>query len=92
MSDYLHWHSFRELDEAGGYTKGTSFRAFKRIEHQLKESHDYILLRLQDQRKAIDTLRSAQRIYASSLNVVLLSPTAENAIREYLQASGTPGQ
>ena len=85
MNDYLGWRSFRELDQTSGMAKGSAFKVFKRIEQGLEESHDYVLLRLQDQRDLIETLRSSQRIYASSMNVVLLSPATERLILNQLQ-------
>lgn len=89
MNDYLHWHSFRELDQAGGVPKGSAFRVFKHIEQDLEESRDYVLLRSQDQRDLIESLRSSQRIYASSVNVVLLSTATERLILKQLQNDST---
>ena len=85
MTDYLHWHSFRELDQASGQPKGSAFRIFKRIELQLQESRDYALLRLDQQRETIENLRLSQRIYASSVNVVLLAPSTESLILKHLR-------
>jgi hypothetical protein len=92
MSDYLHWHTFRELDEAGGLTKGNAFRAFKRIEAQLTEHKDYEVLWPQHQREAIEILRTGGRIYASSVNVVLLAPAAEALILKDLQTKSQAEQ
>lgn len=84
MTDYLHWRSFRELDLVSGQPKGSAFRIFKRLEEQLHESSDYVLLRHDQQRETIENLRSHQRIYASSVNVVLLSPGTESLILKHL--------
>jgi hypothetical protein len=92
MSDYLHWHSFRELDEASGLAKGSTFRAFKHVEPQLVEQIDYRVLRAQEQRELIEILRANQRIYTSSVNVVLLAPTAEVLILNHLQTQSQAEQ
>lgn len=92
MNDYLYWHTFRELDQAAAVSKGSAFKVFKHIERDLEESRDYMLLRLQDQRDVIEMLRSQQRIYASSLNVVLLSPATESLILKQLQKNSLKQQ
>jgi len=64
--------TFRELDEAAARPKGSAFRAFKRIEPQLREGQDFRLLRPGRDDAEIETLRQNQRIYANSVNIVLL--------------------
>jgi len=64
--------TFRELDEAAARPKGSTFRAFKRIEPQLREGQDFRLLRPGRDDAEIETLRQNQRIYANSVNIVLL--------------------
>lgn len=92
MTGSLHWRSFRELDEACGQPKGSAFRSFKQIESQLQESHDYLLLNANQQREIIEKLRLQQRIYASSVNVVLLSPSAEALVLKHLRNEAQTGQ
>lgn len=92
MSDYLHWRTFRELDEASGLSKGSAFRAFKHVEPQLTEQKNYRVLRAQEQRNIIETLRTNQRIYTSSVNVVLLAPAAEALILKHLQTQSKAEQ
>lgn len=65
--------SFRELDTAWALRKGTAFRAFKRALPGLTEGRDFIYLSAHSQPEEIERLRVAQRIYASSVNVVMLT-------------------
>lgn len=76
--------SFRELDEAAGATKGTAFRIFKQLEPQLAEGRDFRLLRPGRDDSEIDRLRQARRIYASSVNVVLVSDEVAGDIARQL--------
>ena len=71
------WLSFRELDERAGRPKGEAFRAFRRLESGWREGEDYRLLRSADAEVASEliALREQERIYRSSVTVVLLSPT-----------------
>lgn len=92
MTDYLHWHSFRELDEVSGLAKGSAFRAFKHVEPGLTEHKDYRVLYAQEQRKLIEKLRTNQRIYTSSVNVVLLAPAAEALILKHLRTQSQAEQ
>jgi len=64
--------TFRELDEAAARPKGSAFRAFKRIEPQLREGLDFQLLRAGADDAQIEVLRREQRIYSNSVNIVLL--------------------
>ncbi len=58
----------------------------------LEESRDFVLRRFEDQFYVIATLRSQQRIYASSLNVDLLSATTESLILKQLQKNSLKQQ
>lgn len=89
MNNYLQWRTFRELDRASDVPKGSAFRVFKHIEQDLEESRDYVLLRWQDQRETIEQLRSSQRVYGSSVNVVLLSPSTESLILQQLRKNSS---
>lgn len=73
--------SFRELDGLAGTPKGSAFRCFKAIAPELAEHRDYRLLRPDTDAAEIARLRQDGRIYASSVNVVLLAPaTAERIL------------
>ena len=78
--------SFREIDQELGLPKGSSFRAFKRIEAELAQGRDYVLLLAGEDHATIARLREAGRVYASSRNVVLLSAATRARLLELLQA------
>ncbi|MGH8280334.1 MAG: hypothetical protein ACRETQ_12340 [Gammaproteobacteria bacterium] len=65
--------SFREQDGLWQARKGTTFRAFKRALPELVEGVDFVYLNAGEHPAEIERLRAAQRIYASSVNVVLLA-------------------
>jgi len=65
--------SFRTLDQRFGLLKGTAFRAFKRLGPALREGEDFIRLEAGNCRDAIAELRASERIYRSSVNVVLFT-------------------
>ncbi|MCI0399782.1 MAG: hypothetical protein L0Y67_09475 [Gammaproteobacteria bacterium] len=69
----VHVYSFKETDERHRCVKGTTFRAFKRINDQLIEGEHYYYLSAKAHAELIDELRRRGRIYASSVNVVLLT-------------------
>ena len=71
MSDSGGWVSLRELDERLGQPKGAAFRAFRRA--GFAEGRDFRLLDSARDAAEIAALRAAERIYRSSVNVVLLS-------------------
>jgi len=73
-TNHAQWRSLRELDEQAGWSKGTAFRRFRALESQAREHRDFVLLRHDQHAAAIAELRSTGRIYAGSVNVVLLSP------------------
>lgn len=85
MRDY----TFRELDIELGLSKGSSFRAFKQAAPALIEGRDFRVLHANTDAEAIHTLRSAGRIYGSSVNVVLLSAAAAARLRTTIQAAAT---
>jgi hypothetical protein len=68
------WVSLRELDERLGLAKGAAFRAFKRA--GLTEGRDFRVLDATRDAAEIAQLRARDRIWRSSVNVVLLSPRA----------------
>ena len=81
------WLGLRELDQRHHVPKGTSFRAFKQAEPGLAEGRDFCVLRPDADAAAIEDLRRSGRIYASSVNVVLIAPAAAAQLRI---ASGKP--
>ena len=74
------WRSLLELDREAGLTKGSAFRAFRRIEADWQEPRDYRVLHHQTDRPMIDELRDSGRIYPSTVNLVLLCPALSTAV------------
>ena len=85
MNDYRGWSTLREIDQALGLDKGSAFRAFKQVEPGLKEGADFKVLAPATERDDIEILRSAGRIYAGSVNVVLLAPHARAQVAALAQ-------
>lgn len=81
------WRSFRELDLAAGHGKGAAFRAFKALSATFREDEDYVVLAHDRDAEAIAALREQGRIYANSVNVVLVAPSLAAAILDALQKS-----
>lgn len=73
--DFSNFSSFQELDVQYGQTKGWAFKRFKQLESSLIEGEDFVCLRHQEQPEAINDLRASGRIYASTVNLVMLSPS-----------------
>lgn len=90
MTAYRDSTTFREIDAQLGLRKGDSFRAFKRLGATLREGEDYTVLSADRDAAAIAQLRSAARIYASSINVVLLAPRAQALLLAELQGQADP--
>ncbi|TDT41742.1 ORF6N domain-containing protein [Halospina denitrificans] len=65
--------SFRQVDSMNGFTKGTTFRLFKRAGDALQEGRDFFYLPASEYSEWIGTLRAAGRIYPSSRHLVLLT-------------------
>jgi hypothetical protein len=81
--------SFKELDLACGVVKGSAFRAFKALADQLTEGVDF---HCYDVRLAAAThaeLMQAGRIYAGTINAVLLAARAQALITAHLRAATT---
>ncbi|TXH04014.1 MAG: hypothetical protein E6R07_08705 [Nevskiaceae bacterium] len=75
MNAYPGWLTLREIDASQGWSKGTAFRRFKQVEPQLQESRDYQVLHHAQERHLVESLRASGRIYATSINVILLAPS-----------------
>ena len=77
--------TFRELDRAHGRAKGEAFRAFKAIAGQLVEGQDFYCCDRRVDGEAFDLLETSGRLYAGTVNGVLLAPSAQAAIAAQLQ-------
>ncbi|MES0874139.1 hypothetical protein [Sinimarinibacterium thermocellulolyticum] len=89
MNDYRDWRTLREIDLASGSAKGAAFRCFRALEAQWRAGIDYRVLHHVEDRAAIAALRAAGRIYAGSVNVVLLGESAASQILEALRRHGS---
>lgn len=77
------WRTLREIDEQLRLPKGSAFRAFKRA--ALEDGADFRVLVPGTDDAELHALRDTQRIYRSSVNVVLLSPRGAAAVRHALE-------
>lgn len=76
--------SFKEIDARHGCTKGTAFRAFKRVRAQLEEGADFHYLEAAANAERIAELKRSGRLYASTVNAVLLSESGYARLKPYL--------
>jgi len=83
-SDSTPLWTFKELDSLHQRPKGTTFRAFKRLEKSLREGEHYHYLNAQSHGAEIAQLRQAGRIYAASVNVVLLTEAGYHLLEQEL--------
>jgi hypothetical protein len=67
------WTSFKELDTALSRCKGESIKAFNAIESELLEGEDYLWLSALEHGQQIAELKQQNRVYSTSINVVLVS-------------------
>lgn len=65
--------SLRQLDEMNQVPKGTSFRRFKAVVGALEEGRDFFRLDASAHATLLAHLRAEQRIYPSSVHVVLIT-------------------
>jgi hypothetical protein len=90
MNAYRDQVTLQEIDRTAGLAKGSAFRAFKRLVADLAEGIDYQVLDHQQARETIAELRLQGRIYASSVNVIVLSkPAAARIQSAATEASST---
>lgn len=83
------YKTFREIDESCHQPKGTAFRCFKSHLQSLTEGKDFIVLTANENHDEISILKSEQRVYPLSQNIVLLSDIAAEQIMDWLvQQSG----
>lgn len=76
------WVTFRELDDRNRWVKGTAFKRFKAVHRSLVEGVDFRHLDARQDGEEIDALRRTQRVYASTVNAVLLSVRVANALEQ----------
>lgn len=76
--------SFKEIDTLHQRPKGTAFRAFKKLNKILIEGEHYIYLPTTTHAKDIETLRQTGRLYASTVNAVLLTEAGYALLRDKL--------
>lgn len=79
--------SFKEIDEEVNAVKGTAFKAFKQLKDGLDEGLDFYYLANDEDASEIETLRSRNRIYISTINAVLLTQSGYAAVMEVLDDS-----
>ncbi|HYW03492.1 MAG TPA: hypothetical protein VFA86_06070 [Gammaproteobacteria bacterium] len=86
-------HTFREIDRALALPKSSAFREFRKLRDELVENRDFRVLDAARDAPLIERLRREGRIYAASVNVVLLSGGAAARIRRALagRAGTEPG-
>jgi hypothetical protein len=83
-SDELsHFTSFLELDVRHQQSKGWAFKHFKSLTAELQEGRDFLWFHQLDDADLITTLRQQGRIYASTANLVMLSPSG---VKKFEQA------
>lgn len=78
--DLQQWRTLRDLDTARGWTKGQAFRSFKTLAAGWTEGCDYLVLDAAEHAQTLARLRAAERVYASSVKLILLSPQAADQI------------
>lgn len=88
--DFSNFSSFRELDVQYAQSKGWAFKQFKSIAASLIEGQDYLWFHQQEHAELIAALRSSGRIYASTVNLVLLSPSGISKFNQLVGAE--PGK
>ena len=76
------WRSLRDIDEAHGWPKGRAFRAFKALAPRLVEGRDYRVLDAEHDPAAVQALRAAGRVYASSVKLILLAPAVAGQLAD----------
>jgi hypothetical protein len=84
MNAYRQWRTLREIDLAAQRPKGSGFRAFKRMKARWHEGRDFLVLDHEKDAGSIGRLRDEGRIYAGSVNVVLLSGAAADTLLDHL--------
>lgn len=68
--------TLRQLDRLNGVSKGTSFRAFKRVREELVEGRDFFHLDASEHAPYIEALRQRGLVYESTIHLLLLTRDA----------------
>jgi len=82
--------TFKDIDTHHGCGKGTAFRAFKGLLAELREGEDFHYLGADDHGAQIQRLRAAGRLYASTVNAVLLTPAGYRRLAGRLPSPPAP--
>ena len=85
------WRTLKELDADAGLPKGSAFRAFKRLEPDLREGDDFRVLRPGADDAEIAALRGAGRLYGASRVAILLEVETARAVRAALASEFIAG-
>jgi hypothetical protein len=83
--------TFREFDERHGVPKGTAFRLFKRLAPGLREGRDFWCCDGRTDPAAFARVAREHRLYAGTINAVLLGEAACRAMADALAAAGGRG-
>ncbi len=84
LADSKRNRTFKEIDQELGNPKGTAFLAFKRLKHGFSEGRDFYYLGASVHSAEIRKLCERGRIYASTVNAVLLTQAGYDAVIDYL--------
>tara|TARA_Y100000758_G_scaffold43364_1_gene28054 strand:+ start:3672 stop:3980 length:309 start_codon:yes stop_codon:yes gene_type:complete len=76
--------SLRQLDVLNAAPKGTTFKAFRRCESQLREGVDYFYLPADEHAELIARLKAAQQVYATTVNLLLLTRVGYARLQQLL--------
>lgn len=74
------WLTFKEIDLRNGWPKGAAFRRFKRALDRLAEGQDFVRLDASSCAREVEELRTAGRLYASTVHAVLISRQVATAL------------
>lgn len=76
--------SFKDIDMRHGCPKGSAFKAFKSLGPHLVEGRHYLYLDAGTQGEEIAELRREGRLYAATINAVLLTEAGYEMVRRAL--------
>lgn len=73
-------YSFKEIDQHFEENKGWAFKLFKAQRASLREGRDFMYLSAAEHSDQIANLKTTARIYASSVNAVLITASGLSAM------------
>lgn len=76
--------TLKEIDQERANTKGTAFLAFKQLKDSFDEGRDFYYLSTMEDGAEIEKLRATGRVYATTVNAVLLTEAGYAAVIDYL--------